>query len=87
MPFTEELIQRLHALIKRERVLKPTPYRDGQNVTRGSASGAIIYLPPEAGDVPERSWLNGCTQVDLTKPGEVGYKDKGYKLIEILDIN
>src|SRR5450755_3470752 len=27
------------------------PYRDGQNVIRESASGAIVYLPPEATDV------------------------------------
>ena len=31
---------------------KPTPYRDGQNVIRDSATGAIVYLPPEAKDVP-----------------------------------
>ncbi len=52
MPLTEELIQRLHALIKEGARAKPTPYRDGQNVIRDSASGAIIYLPPEAKDVP-----------------------------------
>jgi Fic family protein len=52
MPLTEELIQRLHALIKEGARAKPTPYRDGQNVIRDSASGAIIYLPPEARDVP-----------------------------------
>jgi Fic family protein len=52
MPLTEELIRRLHALIKEGARAKPTPYRDGQNVIRDSASGAIIYLPPEARDVP-----------------------------------
>ncbi|MDA8333632.1 MAG: hypothetical protein M0Z41_01365 [Peptococcaceae bacterium] len=31
---------------------KPTSYRDGQNVIRDSGSGAIVCLPPEAGDVP-----------------------------------
>jgi Fic family protein len=31
---------------------KPTPYRDGQNVIRDSGSGAIVYMPPEAADVP-----------------------------------
>lgn len=50
--FTEELIQKLHALIKEGTRAKPTPYRDGQNVIRDSVSGAIIYLPPEAKDVP-----------------------------------
>jgi Fic family protein len=52
MPLTEELIRRLHALIKEGARAKPTPYRDGQNVICDSASGAIIYLPPEARDVP-----------------------------------
>ncbi len=52
IPFTEELARRLHALIKEGTRAKPTPYRDGQNVIRDSVSGAIIYLPPEAKDVP-----------------------------------
>ena len=50
--FTELLIQRLHALVEKGVRAKPTPYRDGQNVIRDSASGEIIYLPPEAKDVP-----------------------------------
>ena len=29
-----------------------TPYRDGQNVIRNSADRAIVYMPPEAQDVP-----------------------------------
>lgn len=32
--------------------VKPTPYRDGQNVIRDSATGKIVYLPPESKDVP-----------------------------------
>ena len=32
--------------------VKPTPYRDAQNVIQDSRSGGIVYLPPEAGDVP-----------------------------------
>ena len=51
-PITEELIRRLHALIFSGLRSKPTPYRDGQNVIRDLASGAVIYLPPEAADVP-----------------------------------
>ena len=31
---------------------RPTPYRDGQNAIKNSATGALIYLPPEAKDVP-----------------------------------
>jgi Fic family protein len=51
-PLTEELIQRLHALVERGPRAKPTPYRDGQNVIRDSETGAIVYLPPEHRDVP-----------------------------------
>ena len=31
---------------------KPTKYRDAQNVIRDARTGAIVYLPPEAKDVP-----------------------------------
>ncbi len=49
---SEELICRLHALVEKGRRAKPTPYRDGQNVIRDAASGGIVYLPPEAKDIP-----------------------------------
>jgi len=39
---TEDLIQRLHACIEKGNRARPTPYRDGQNVIRDSASGAIV---------------------------------------------
>jgi Fic family protein len=48
---TDECIHKLHATIYRGRRAKPTPYRDGQNVIRDSAGG-LVYLPPEAKDVP-----------------------------------
>lgn len=48
---TEDLIKRLHAIVEIGKRAKPTHYRDGQNVIRDSASGAIVYLPPEAKDV------------------------------------
>jgi len=53
-PITETTIKTIHALVEgkgRERV-KPTPYRDGQNVIRESKSGNIVYMPPEAKDIP-----------------------------------
>jgi Fic family protein len=55
-PITAKVVQTLHALVmagKKGRV-KPTPYREGQNVIRDSRSGAIVYLPPEAKDVGTR---------------------------------
>lgn len=46
-----DLICRVHALVEKGKRAKPTQYRDGQNVIRDSASGGIVYLPPEAKDV------------------------------------
>jgi Fic family protein len=51
-PLTEDLIRRLHALVERGTRARPSPYRGGQNAIRDSASGAIVYLPPRAKDVP-----------------------------------
>lgn len=53
-PVTEKVVQTLHALVisdGRTRV-KPTPYRDGQNVIRDSGTSTIVYMPPEPKDVP-----------------------------------
>jgi Fic family protein len=51
---TETQIQTLHALVMAEgrKKVKPSPYRDGQNVIRDSRSHGIVYMPPEAKDVP-----------------------------------
>ncbi len=51
-PLDEDLIQRIHALVERGARSKPSSWRDGQNVIRDSESGALVYLPPEAKDVP-----------------------------------
>ena len=48
---TEARIRKIHALLYAGRRAKPTPYRDGQNVIR-EATGEIVYMPPEAADVP-----------------------------------
>lgn len=62
---TENMIQKLHALVMSHGKTKitPTQYRDGQNVIRDGATKAIIYMPPEANDVPTLcasmiEWLN-----------------------------
>jgi Fic family protein len=54
LPITETTIKTIYALVEgagRTKV-KPTPYRDGQNVIRDSRSNSIVYMPPEAKDVP-----------------------------------
>lgn len=50
-PLTEEAIRKIHGLVWHGKET-PTPYRDSQNVIRDSRTGAIVYLPPEAHDVP-----------------------------------
>jgi Fic family protein len=50
--FSENLIRRVHGLVEKGPRAKPTPYRDGQNAIRDSGTGALVYLPPEAKDVP-----------------------------------
>jgi Fic family protein len=53
-PLTEETIKTIHSLVEGggKQKVKPTPYRDGQNVVKDSRSGAIVYMPPEYKDVP-----------------------------------
>lgn len=69
-PMTEKIIQKFHALVMgngRTRVT-PTPYRDGQNVIRDSSTGTIVYMPPEAKDVPSLmrhliAWIKGSEEI------------------------
>lgn len=67
---TEKNIQYLHALVMSNGKIKvkPTQYRDGQNVIRDSRTKAIIYLPPEAKDVKNlmmnmTAWINKNTDL------------------------
>ena len=50
---TEKIIQTLHAIVMGggKTNVKPTFYRDGQNIIKDMVTGAIVYLPPEAKDV------------------------------------
>ena len=61
-PIKEDDIKLLHGLAFEGRA-KPTPYRDGQNVIRTSGDGSIVYMPPEAKEVPTLmkdliEWIN-----------------------------
>jgi Fic family protein len=49
---TEEQGKLIHGLVMSGKH-KPSLYRDGQNVIKDSASGNIVYMPPEAHDVSE----------------------------------
>ena len=76
---SEVQIRTLHALVMAEgrTRVKPTAYRDGQNVIRDSASRKIVYMPPEAKDVPRLmkalvAWLISSEQQDLPCPIRAG---------------
>ncbi len=72
---TEEVIKRLHALVMAggKKAAKPSPYRDGQNVIRDSRTNKIVYLPPEAKDVPHLMrdlvlWFNATEHAHFPYP-------------------
>lgn len=56
LAITETIIQKLHAMVMFDRHavgrIDVSHFRDGQNVIRDGRTGAIVYLPPEAKDVP-----------------------------------
>jgi Fic family protein len=76
---TETHIQTLHALVMAEgrKGAKPAPYRDGQNVIRDSRSRRIVYMPPEAKDVPTLmkemvTWIASSERQELPCPIRAG---------------
>jgi Fic family protein len=71
---TEPYIRKLHGLLMGggKKRCKPTLYRDTQNVIRNAGSGQIVYMPPEATDVPALmkdmvDWINQHT-TDIPVP-------------------
>ena len=70
---TEDTIKHIHALVTGagSTKVKGTEYREAQNVITDSATGVIVYMPPEAKDVPELmkefvAWIN--TPNDIPVP-------------------
>lgn len=72
-PLAERGIRTIHGLVMTGRA-KPTAYRKSQNVIRDGRTGRIVYMPPEAKDVPGLmrdlvSWVNaGLAGRDLPVP-------------------
>jgi Fic family protein len=67
---SESMIQILHALLMSDgrQQLKASTYREGQNVIRDGGTRRIIYMPPEAKDVPELmkglvDWINANREI------------------------
>ncbi len=72
-PLTEEQIKTIHALVIGKKGIKPTPYRDGQNAIYDGNTKKIVYLPPEAHDVPKlmnelTKWIYKAEKNDLPTP-------------------
>lgn len=72
---TETHIQTLHALVLAEgrKKVKPTPYRDGQNVIRDGRTRGIVYMPPEAKEVPVLmrelvTWITSSERLEFPCP-------------------
>jgi len=70
---TEREVRTIHGLVMTGKA-KATPFRDGQNVIRDSRTGGIVYMPPEAKDVPRLikdmvAWLNtALTEGEIPVP-------------------
>lgn len=69
---TEENIKHIHALVVGggSSKVKPSEYREGQNVITDSLSGNIVYMPPEAKDVTDLmkefvSWINTPNDIPI----------------------
>lgn len=75
VPLSESSMQKLHALIMGggKKNCKPMPYRDGQNVIKDCSTRKIVYLPPEAHDVPALmhdlvDWIQQAEQEEVPIP-------------------
>lgn len=65
---SEEIVRSIHGLVMSGRNT-PTAYRDGQNVIKDGRTGGIVYLPPQAKDVPALMrdlifWINAELEHD-----------------------
>lgn len=79
---TEDNIKLIHAYVTGggSKKVKPNEYREGQNVITDSLSGNIVYMPPEASDVPKLmeefvQWINDTNEVPIPiKAGIIHYQ-------------
>lgn len=82
LPISEKVIQTLHGLVMSggKSKTKPSHYRDGQNVIKDSETAKIVYMPPEADDVPQLmealvKWINSESALPCPlKAGIVHYQ-------------
>jgi Fic family protein len=84
----EQHIQELHALVMSggSTKVKASPYRDGQNVIRDGRTRAIVYMPPEARDVPKLmedliTWITSQEAQSIPCPIRAGIAHYQYATI------
>jgi len=87
-PVTEPQIQTLHALVMAGGTakVKPSPYREGQNVIRDGRTRGIVYMPPEAKDVPGLmkdlvAWIGDTEREGLPCPLRAGISHYQYATV------
>lgn len=79
--FSQKNLQMFHALVmgNGKKRVKPTPYRYGQNVIRDGKTRRIVYLPPQADDVPVLmkeliDWIHTTSTITLIKAAIAHYQ-------------
>jgi Fic family protein len=70
---SEEMIRKLHAVVEKGPRRRPTEYRTQQNVISDSGTGRIVYMPPEAADVPLLmadmvDWIRQAERTEVPPP-------------------
>lgn len=86
-PLTQNSIKQIHAIVMGAgKIAKPTPYREGQNVIKDSKTRKIIYLPPEAKDVPGLmkeliDWLDKADKNKIPVPIQAAILDYQFATI------
>lgn len=81
----ETSVKKIHALVmgNGRKQVRPTPYRDGQNVIRDGATREIVYMPPVAKDVPTliRQLIKWLAESKLSPPLKAGIAHYQYVTI------
>ncbi len=67
------MIKKIHGVVINGKKAQPTSYRKEQNSIRNAGTGRIVYLPPEAKDVPGLMssmvrWIKNAEKKDVPAP-------------------
>ncbi len=80
IPVSENVIKTIHAYVMSNgnKAINPTPYRDGQNAIYDGKTGRIVYMPPEADDVPALmaelvTWINESSNIPVAVVASIAH--------------